>query len=157
MNKRILVRPWPGKASLPVYDIFFATVGFEQRARYIAETLPIDARKYVACAFADRKEYDYYKNMSWFQGKGYEIAEIEDSEFLAWFATTVNAAREVDAEAYRFAVDISSSSRLRLAAMVEALRALGEAVPICVDFLYSLAQFSPPLQSEAPNVYVGPV
>lgn len=139
------------------YDAFFSTVGFETRARAVAEAFRPRARRLIACAFPDRKELSYEENLAWFSQAGYTVDERSDVLFKPWFREMILSIQKDEVNQYKIAIDVSSTSRLRLAIMVDVLRGMRQLRPMAVDFLYSIARFSPPIIADVPNVHVGPV
>lgn len=145
--RRVQVRPF-NEASLrgSEYDVFVACAGFETRARYIAEMCGIQALTKLAPAFHDRKVFDFDKNVKWFRDAGFDVNELSNDEFINWIKQTIaiKAERHNADRPLSVCVDVSSMSRLRIAAVVDAFALLECAVPIDVDFLYALAKFSKP-------------
>lgn len=138
------------------YDFFIAALGFERRARYIAETLAPQARQNFAWGFSDRQTLSYPDNAEWFSANGFEIIEDpNDSIFLdrlAEILTTNSATPESTG-----CVDISSMTRKRMAAIVEMFCSGLLRSGTSIDFLYSLGAYSPPPTDIAPNTLLGPI
>ncbi len=159
MSRRPLIRPWQQSDASEAYDLFVATVGFEARSRSVAEMLAPKAKSRVACAFPDRKILSYEENMAWFVGHDFTVEERRDDEFRDWFLDVLRGACQdcVGIELFRVCIDISSTSRLRLAIMIDSLRRWSGEKYLAVDFIYSIAKFSAPVDAEIPNAHVGPV
>ncbi len=159
MSGRPLVRPWMSAESSGEYDLFVAAVGFETRSRGVAELLRPVARRRVACAFPDRKVLSHEANRDWYLANGFIVEERSDEKFREWFDARLEELKDGDPilSAYRVAIDISSLSKLRLAAMVDSLRRWNGGNSLIVDFMYSVAEFSAPLDAEVSNAHVGPV
>ncbi len=58
--------------------------------------------------------------------------------------------RPLEAGAVRVLADVSSMSRLRMAAIIDAARIMQSDVSICIDFVYSIAKYSRPPRTVAP-------
>jgi hypothetical protein len=139
------------------YNLFIAVLGFEQRSRHLAEIIRPQARTRIACAFPDRKILSYRSNSDWFKRAGYEIIEVEDREFEGWFLETLARVQRDDTDHYNICIDISSMSRYRIASILDLVRKQRVAGSMSIDFIYNMAQFSPPPTAIAPNLHVGPV
>lgn len=157
MNRLPIIRPWNRNDSSKRYDAFIAVVGYESRARYIAETINPIANEKIACAFSDRKVHHYQENHDWFLESGYKVEEITDKEFRNWWKIKLEGIRSSKLTWQSICVDVSSLNRFRIAVLIDTLRRLNWEATIQVDFVYSLAEFSPPPQETAPNTHVGPV
>jgi len=144
--------------SLPAqYDVGIAAVGFEARARFVAENLHPDARIRLACAFPDRKVLSYQDNIDWYSRNGYKTEEVPDEPFGVWCGEVLRNIRQTGSGQLRIWVDISSLSRFRIAALVDTFRSFDATPVLHIDFLYSLAKSSPPPRGFVPNAHVGPV
>jgi hypothetical protein len=139
------------------YDLFMAAVGYEERGRYISETLRPNARSRFAAAFADRHVHSFEENWSWFHEAGFAPEEVTDGAFPEWLRRALSSSVGEADGGSRYCFDVSSLSRYRIAVIVSELLAAAGERPIEATFVYSLARFSPPVQSDAPNVHVGPV
>jgi hypothetical protein len=157
MSRIPKVTPWNAMQQKVSYDLFIAAVGFEKRARYIAESLVIHASYRYACAFPDRKTHHYGENLDWFTRAGYIVNEVPDCEFGFWCRTVLDAIRPNAFQTRRICIDVSSLNRFRIAVLIDSIRNLDWEAQIDVAFLYSLAQFSPPPREASPNRHVGPV
>lgn len=157
MSRTPIVRPWDRSTSKLQYDAFIAAVGYERRARYIAETLDIKANKKLAAAFPDRKVYNYNENSDWFAESYFEVDEVKGESFGDWCEHVFADIRSDKLTEQKICIDISSLDRFRIAVLVDKIRKLDWNASIKVDFLYSLAKFSPPPTQIAPNRIVGPV
>jgi hypothetical protein len=154
MKATPIAHPW--KSPDTPYAAFIAALGFERRARFIAEDFGIKANRNLACAFPDRKCHSYVENQEWFESAGFELEEVSDSRFREWFTQVLANLGSRTITRQRICIDISSFSRFRIATMVDLLVESDCAVNLNVDFLYALAKFSPPPHQTTPNVYVGP-
>ena len=140
-----------------VYDLFLATLGYEQRARYVAEHVGPQAREYLAAGFQRQQELSYKANREWFLRAGYEVNEQADGEVTAWCHDRVRAAIANGDESLRMCVDISSMSRRRIASVVQTVM---EQVPprgAVVDFVYAVAKYVAPPREMTQVNSVGPV
>ncbi len=150
-----------GVSSLPEdwvgygYDLFIATVGYERRARYIAERFKPKAQIRVACGFRDQQVLDYSKNSQWFKSQGFEVTEETDTGYGDW-ARSVLGRLPADRSSLHLLVDISSVTRFRIATLLILLQEYSTG-SLTVSFVYSLAAFTPPPAAAQANSHVGPV
>ncbi|MCL4553363.1 MAG: hypothetical protein M1305_07430 [Candidatus Marsarchaeota archaeon] len=153
-----LVKPWSlQNLREQRYDIFIAAVGFEERARYVAEAKRPEASARLACAFPERKSLAYEDNLAWYLDAGFDVQEKTDKEFEPWVWGRLQDVVADKDNALSLCVDISSLSRFRIAAIVAATHKLQRNIPIVVDFVYSLAKYTPPPQRMEPMVSAAPV
>lgn len=144
-------------AGLPTnYEFFLAALGFERRARHIAETIQPQARRLIALGFQDRHELNYAENSKWFTEHQYEVSDIaSDAEFVESLKSILtNTSKEIDVIG---CVDISSLTRSRMAAIVELCCTGHVRDGASIDFLYSLGAYSPPPDEVAPNTLFSPI
>ena len=139
------------------YDAVLATVGFETRARFVFESLPVESRESYASGFNSRQSHDFAKNRRFFCSKGFEYTELSDSDYVMWVSDALAALDAEGAGPIRLCFDISSTSRLRMAAFIAAAMKLANDVQVSMDFVYSLAKFSRPQTETAPITHAGPV
>jgi hypothetical protein len=141
-----------------IYDIVIATIGYEKRSRAISERFPNAAifRKH-ACGYLKDHVLNYESNKEWFSNNQYIIAELADTDFGLWFEGVINDAMEKAVGVLRVRVDISSMTRTRLASVIEVLNRFELDKPLTVDFVYALAEYSPPPLAISRNTHVGPV
>lgn len=138
------------------YDAFVATVGFETRSRHIAQTCNPTAARKVACGFSSRKVLAYQENMHWYQNAGFDVEEMSDAEYGRWIANVVSRASTSGSRIINVCVDISSTSRLRLAMLIETLMFAPVPCDFCVDFVYSFARYATGIE-ETVVTKAGPV
>jgi len=144
-------------ANLPEnYDFFLATLGFERRARHIAETIRPQARRLIALGFPDRHELNYVENGAWFADHGYEVSDassdIEFVERLKVILSDVSTKSDIVG-----CVDISSLTRSRMATIIELCCTGHVKNGTSIDFLYSLGAYSPPPDEATPNTLFAPI
>lgn len=122
------------------YDCLICSLGYESRSRALAERLPkgVGAAKIHAAGFLHGHDKAYEDNEQVLSDLDAEIFEASDEDFrtwaVQWFGSTTYQ---------RVAIDISSMSRPRIAAVVEAIQDAGND-QLIADFLY------------VPQVYKGP-
>jgi hypothetical protein len=139
------------------YDAAIASLGFETRCRQIPEALGHLANTAVI-PFDDRHELAYKTNERWFREHSWERIEIPEEEIVEWAQTWLRGLCARRPEPTRVAVDVSSMSRPRIAAVIEAMLSLPQQAQVEVDLLYTPAEFSPPDRSQDPPVFnVAPV
>lgn len=158
MSKIRAVTPWsPQDVSSTQYHACFATIGYEQRARYIAEELRPNALRRIGAAFPERQVLAFRKNYRWFKSAGFEDYFVPESDFEKWSGDMLGEIAKTAQGELRIALDISSMSRLRLASMIAGLLRLEFNGIITVDFMYSLAAYTPPAPEPEPIVNAGAV
>ena len=139
------------------YDAALASLGFETRSRRIPERLA-DVGRRTVIPFADRHELDYAKNERFFKEHSWEIAEVPEEKIVDWTGVWLAELATGCPEPVRIAVDISSMSRVRIGAVIQALLNLPLDARAQVDLLYTPAKFEPPPEGSDPQVFeVGPV
>ncbi len=145
-------------AETEVYDLFIATVGYEQRSLFIAERMPFQSKQKVALGFATDHVFSYEQNSIQFHEFGFTVEHLGDDEYTNRLAFWIKSAiQDVGDRKARIAVDISSQTRVRLAMLLRCLSEVSTHEGIGVDFLYALAKYSPPPAHSHPNTHVGPV
>ncbi len=149
MQVRQLAKEWRDEP----YDLAIASVGYEKRARYVAETLMPRASRKVAYAFLRQQELEYKRNAEIMAKLGYSV------ELKPELAIGTCLREELDAlegPSVQVLVDVSSMTRVRIATILLAVEAC-KMDYVKVRFVYSLASFSPPPTTSVPNSHVGPV
>lgn len=156
--KALRVRPLELGGLHSEYHIGVVAAGFESRSRHIAERQLFDAQfKYAVC-FPDRQVVAYDDNIATLSSLGYHIEEIEDSKLFGWMVSVIDRVSEkADGDVINVALDVSSMSRFRIAAVLDACRKSKCDSVVEVDILYSLAAFTSPPTQSVPNAHVGPV
>jgi len=139
------------------YDGVLATLGYELRSREVPIQLS-GARLKHAPAFPDQHVGSYTENRQTLQEAGYEIAPVEDDDFLGLVEAFIGGCRDLAADRLpRIAIDISSMSRGRIAAIVEGLTSDERGTPLVADLLYAPATFDAPASADTPILSVEPV
>lgn len=140
------------------YDVFFTTLGFEERARHIAEHYLPQATRRIANAFTDRKVCSYHHNHLWYKNNNYEIVDVEDDlEFYSWIKGILTQIPKDRSGKISVCADISSMSRLRIAGLVAAIADLQNVSQVDISFVYSNAKFTQPAKDSAQIEAAGPV
>lgn len=152
------VIPWDVHSlKAETYDALIVAVGFETRARFIAEDRCPEARRRHAIAFTDRKVLAYADNAEWFARNGFDVEECSDAEFGGWCLDVLQRLKPKEENALTVCIDISSMSRLRIAQLVDAVLTHSGANSTVVDFVYALAKYSPAPRTPGPNRRIGAV
>jgi hypothetical protein len=141
------------------YDSALVSLGYEKRARQIAEQL-VDVPDRTAIPFTDRHELEYETNLSWLRENEWKMPAVAENQIVTFMSTWLGerALARGREDRVRLAIDISSMSRVRIAAVVQALLSLPEGAGTDVDLLYTPAKFPSALQGDDPQVFdVGPV
>jgi hypothetical protein len=135
------------------YESLLCSLGYESRSRALAERLgsAVGGPSIYAAAFEHSHNDVYVENRDALESFRAEIFEVTDDEFRDWAFDWLGATGD-----RRIAIDISSMSRPRIAALVEALELTGRD-DLLADFLYVPQVYQGPAQpSEAPAA-LGPV
>lgn len=155
MNSRqkiYCIESWrPGIRSDDRTDCFIGTLGYETRARHFAERTSLRAAKRVAIGFTDRQVLAYGDNKTWYRQSGYEVLEPTEAEFPGLVRKLLHDLQPSGSDSLSICIDISSLSRARMAAWVNAIVESQGNVPIVTRFVYSAAKYSPPPPIVAPN------
>lgn len=147
LQRRIEIQPWQPRrlselADTTTYDASLTSVGYEPRSYAIAQHLGADKLHSLAVGFRDQRNDRYFETEKWYRGAGYHISDSWDERFMP---TVQQWLLDVSAAgATRVAVDVSSMSRPRIAAVAQLVAQLPGNTPLELHFLYSPAQFRPP-------------
>lgn len=161
--KLLAPRALTEKNILPQYDVVICALGYESRARYLAETLELSGVLKLALGFGDCKTHGYKDNLSYFEAQGFEICEWDDDDFVE--ATKARLEKHLLDQSISFpdkkdisvCLDISSFSRIRLASLVDLIIDIAENNPILLHVIYSIASFTPPDRDDVPIRTAAPV
>lgn len=145
-----IVRPDPEVE----YDLVVASLGYEERARFVAEQHGPIGKRRIAWAFDSNHGLSHIDNLHYFERAGYEIIQEFVGSPEEWLAA---AARMSKNGVIRVCIDISSASRRWLASWVHAMRIQSRSIRVLADIIYSAAEFVPPPITVAPNIWAGPV
>lgn len=161
MTTQPRIRPFPARGvddlAGAYYDGVLASLGFERRSRDIPAAMPVPGSA-VAVPFLDRHEGAYAENKTWFDEHNWEQPELEERDYFVWVDAWLRERAKADETTAKVAIDVSSTSRSRMAAVVEALLSLPPDVRLDVDFLYAPAAFEEPSDEDEPPVFsVAPV
>lgn len=144
------------------YDIVLATLGYEKRARAIAQAMG-SAHHRAACGFDSYRVLSYSENWAWFSDNGFQVLEPGDANYRAWLeawlseAVASAAVAAGDGAPIRVAIDVSSMTRSRIACALETASKLGERHPLAVDFLYTPALYQDPPEEPDFTASIEPV
>lgn len=140
----------PAELSDREYDGFLVALGFESRARNIVERMNPKATSRVAWPFDDRRVLAFDENRRCFRQAGFVETSVADP----W--PVLRGSRQ-SLKTLRIGVDLSSMTRLRIAETIVALSRWSSDVPVEIDFWYSMAEFQPPSDIQAANIWSGPI
>jgi hypothetical protein len=142
------------------YDLFLATLGYEERARFVPSLISKEVVAKVAIGFAHQQIESFAENEAWYRKNGFDIHIVDDEQYPATLQEIMAKAKR-DASGstvLRVGVDISSVSRFRMAVIIDTLLSDTDSrFSIEAVFLYALAAYIPPTLSLAPNSHVGPI
>jgi hypothetical protein len=154
----VAVAPLPKERLVQAeYDAFVASVGFEQRAWFVAEQLSPRATRRLACGFGARRELAYSKNQRLFARAGFELSDYSEEDFPSWWDGVLNETKVSHNDVLRLCIDVSSMSRRRAGVIMASLLELSRERRIVVDFVYSIARFSRPAKEGTPIEVCAPV
>jgi hypothetical protein len=150
-----LVRDLDTRALPDEYDLFIATVGYEDRATFISKNLSIRAAERIAVGFTEKHVFNYEANRDWYVREKYTVDEPGEADFGSLIRSKIQRLG-FSSERLRLCVDISSMTRTRLAVLVDTFRQMS-LPPIDAYFLYAVAAYSPAPKVTFVNRHVGPV
>jgi len=150
---RDVLHPEPAK----VFSLAIFAAGYEARATHIAKHVKHTAANSIAIGFSDKHSICFSENVSWFQKSGCEVEILCDDEFEPWLNKRLKSLELAVTTPISIGVDISCFNRYRLASIINAIRNINSPYPVETVFWYSLAEFSAPPTTFAPNSHLGPV
>jgi hypothetical protein len=143
------------------YDAIIATVGYETRARNIAEVWQPQSEEKHAFGFKKQQVHSYRYNHDWFEGAGFHVKTVDDLQFAQALSSLCHRldsqVRDSTTAPISILVDISSVTRSRLAIIIEILRDEEYKHSFAVEFAYTLAKYNPPPKEVPLNTFVAPV
>ena len=158
MNRVEGVFPWTlSDITSREFDLFIAMIGYERRARFVAQNFNVRARRCVAYAFREQRVESFRKNWQWYQNAGFDVKEVTGAELQDECAALVRGLLYETDRPLRVCVDISSTTRIRIAAILAALITLPRGPAIEVDFLYAPAKYTPPPRHMSQIETAGPI
>jgi hypothetical protein len=148
-------------------DFFICCAGYEPRAKYICSRYSENLGKKFAFGYNRSLVLNYDDNIEALEKNGVEIfRDLDDAAFVSKLQSIVeqiksgklNTDKSKEQRILRVTVDISSFDRFRMAEIVRALTTLqNEVSSTKITYLYSIARFSPPSPTFAPNKVAGPI
>jgi hypothetical protein len=155
MPKSIVVTSLPPKWEAQDHDLFICVAGYEQRARYVAESIGPRARERACIGFDKQQVHSFDSNVAWFRNNDFKLEIVGDDGFADSLKSIMRAA--IVGTRLSVIVDISSISRFRLASLIDVVSSEIPDGVVCVDFVYALAAYNPPITLTVANSHVGPV
>lgn len=123
------------------YDALLFSIGYEARSVHIAKH-SVTAKELVGCTFRQNRVLAFDDNRSWADRHGVKVVDdVGGTDFIAWIAAWLESICDHCDHVANVAIDISSMSRLRIAAVVDACRMLRSPAELRVTFLYAPAKF----------------
>lgn len=154
MDRKIHIAPWTFTDHFQPFDLALVSCGYELRARYIAQNINIESTQKIAWSFTDNQAMSFQDNFKFFSDSDYSI--IEDNNFdPSQILASICDPKQTDT--VNLLCDISSTTRRRMAKLIEALAHCDTPYNISVIFAYSSAQYTDPPTEMYPNVDAGPV
>lgn len=139
------------------YDAALVSLGYEKRARQIAERL-VDVPDRTAIPFTDRHELDYETNERWLRESEWTLPVVGEEKIVAFMSAWLGERARGREDPMTAAIDISSMSRVRIGAVIQALLSLPADACAQVDLLYTPAKFPSAREGDDPQIFdVGPV
>jgi hypothetical protein len=124
------------------YDIYLTALGYEKRCTYFSSTYKPLADNKHAFSFDFGKDFSFEENKEWFSNQKYDVTECTDEIFINELKILLDGTNNL-----KVLVDVSSFSRLRIAIIMRELNFAANNKEIMTDFVYSLAKFTPPVNS----------
>jgi len=134
------------------YNIYLTALGYEKRSRYFSSKYKITADHKHAFSFDFGKYFSYEENKKWFDNKKYCVTDCTDEVFANELKKLLDGTDNL-----KVLVDISSFSRLRIAIIMRELNLAANNKEIMTDFVYSLAKFTPPVNSSSLITNASPI
>jgi hypothetical protein len=135
-----------------VYKLAISSLGFERRSSYLARR-GLRADMNLCFAFDNVRVGAFAQNAEDLQARGLHIIDLPEDRFQPELREALTSSKP-----NRVAVDISSMTRRRLAAVVSELQMQGRtAGPLVADFYYSPAKFSPPHEDDVGVLEASPL
>ena len=142
------------------YSMLLTCLGYEQRATTIAKRLShCDIGRRIAVAFPETTIHNYHMNKKWYEENN-TLLLYPETNSVANMVLDIFADCEIGiGESLRVLVDISCFSSERLAGIIEGIQRylIQKESGLGVDFLYSLAKYTPPEKEFLPNRKIGPI
>jgi hypothetical protein len=157
MEFKVEVRSFAKAELRSHYDLIYAVLGYEARARYAMEQLRPKGSEKVAWGFGVQEEMAYQENLRFFKKQGFDCTPISENAHALQFSNVLSDIRSTRTENVGVLVDISSATRRRLAEVMWELACHSAQKSISADFLYTLAQFQRPSKRNTRNSDAGPV
>jgi hypothetical protein len=92
-------------------------VGYEARSRYVFESRSLNSKIKAGAAFDVQQVLAFDDNLAWYRSSGFTVDIVTDSEYAAWFQSTLERA-DSSKNFLRIVMDISSLSRVRIADII---------------------------------------
>jgi hypothetical protein len=153
LNSR--VRPLDGFSS--EYDVVIAALGYERRSRFVCESLAPRAMVRACCGFSTDHVLSFAENKRWFEDAGFHVEIHDNIGFMKWLDEVLRRSLTLGKHRIRVLVDISSQTRFRIAAVLNAIASCTANVEVDVEFAYALAAFSAPPAEASVIATAGPV
>lgn len=123
------------------YDSVIGSIGYEARGRRATRALSEVSQRIIGVEFLHAHNATYRENRAAFESFDAEIVRVSDTDFVGWIGDMLTRA-SASGES-RFAIDISSMSRPRIAASVKALADLPDDADVVIDYVYVPSAFEP--------------
>lgn len=152
----ILVTPGPVEPQ-GTFDLLITCLGYETRARHIAERFASLCAKKLALAFRHRLVAGYKKNLEFYQSHDFELLPFESLAFGKSLRDIIDESIPGSRNRARLLIDISSMSRPMIANLVVVLGEIRSVNGIDVTFTYCPAVFTGAPDVKQPVVVSQPV
>lgn len=156
--REIELRSRPKECGEETWDVLICALGYESRARFVAEKYGSRARERISIAFDSKDIYDYRLNEKIFQKLDFFCLRFDidliEKTLMEMLVSIWNDKTEAD---LAVCVDISSMSRPMLAKIIWLLSTLVGSLKINVTFLYAPALYANDIREIGPILYSAPV
>ncbi len=149
---RVKIDHWPGLGFVR-YSALIATLGYEERAQFVASQVKGDADLLIAIDYESFGDLDYDQNARWFRSLGFQFVRPGN---IRDFVRDLAIRQSERLEPCHILVDISCMTRETMADLLSGLW-IANGRPLVVDIVYAPAVFQAPPVSREPIERSGPV
>lgn len=144
----------PSEPDPAVWDAQVTALGFETRARAVAERYPAPDAKRLAIPFPGEQQGACSRNRAFYEEAGFEVSPSDDPSVASALRALLDSLAGTTREPH-ICVDISSFDRSRLARILEEIERTA-VERITVDFAYITAVYHQAPKPESVIEFVGP-
>ena len=126
------------------YDLVIVSLGYEERSSYLARKLTIQPNLKFALGFDGAKVLSYAQNSNQLHALGYNLLDPPPNNIVKWLHDQILNNKPSNGKTHTICIDVSSVTRSRLSHFLQALVTSASQYPLEVDFVYTVAKYSPP-------------